>query len=89
MVAFVVQSVGRAEMRSGCVRSVPLRGPRGGSCAATPNRRAVVATSVDALQGGRTPTQRAAVEAEIIRRTTRETPANVTQWSTAHCWTAP
>ena len=36
----------------------------------------------DALRGDRTPTQRAAVEAEIIRRTTQETPANATQWST-------
>ena len=36
----------------------------------------------DAPRGGRTPTRRAAVEAEIIRRTTRETPANATQWST-------
>ena len=36
----------------------------------------------DAPRGGRTPTQRAAVEAEIIGRTTRETPANATQWST-------
>ena len=36
----------------------------------------------DALRGRRTPTQRAAVEAEIIRRTTQETPANATQWST-------
>ncbi|MBC7820766.1 MAG: IS630 family transposase [Planctomycetaceae bacterium] len=36
----------------------------------------------DAPRGGRTPTQRAAVEAEIIRRTTQETPANATQWST-------
>ncbi len=36
----------------------------------------------DAPRGGRTPTRRAAVEAEIIRRTTQETPANATQWST-------
>ncbi len=33
----------------------------------------------DAPRGGRTPTQRTAVEAEIIRRTTQETPANATQ----------
>jgi transposase len=36
----------------------------------------------DAPRGGRTPTQRVAVEAEIIRRTTQETPPNATQWST-------
>lgn len=36
----------------------------------------------DAPRGGRTPTQRTAVEAEIIRRTTQETPPNATQWST-------
>lgn len=36
----------------------------------------------DAPRGGRTPTQRAAVEAEIIRRTTQEKPPNATQWST-------
>ena len=36
----------------------------------------------DAPRGGRTPTQRAAVEAEIIRRTTQEMPPNATQWST-------
>ena len=36
----------------------------------------------DAPRGGRPPTQRSAVEAEIIRRTTRETPSNATQWST-------
>jgi transposase len=36
----------------------------------------------DAPRGGRTPTQRARCEAEIIRRTTQETPPNATQWST-------
>lgn len=36
----------------------------------------------DAPRGGRTPTQRAAFEAEIIRKTTQETPPNATQWST-------
>jgi transposase len=36
----------------------------------------------DAPRGGRTPAQRVAVEAEIIRRTTQETPPNATQWST-------
>jgi len=36
----------------------------------------------DAPRGGRTATQRAKYEAEIIRRTTQETPPNATQWST-------
>ena len=36
----------------------------------------------DAPRGGRTPTQRAAFEAEVIRKTTQETPPNATQWST-------
>jgi transposase len=36
----------------------------------------------EAPRGGRTPTQRARFEAEIIRRTTQETPPNATQWST-------
>jgi transposase len=36
----------------------------------------------DAPRGGRSPTTRAAFEAEIIRRTTQETPRNATQWST-------
>jgi transposase len=36
----------------------------------------------DAPRGGRTPTLRARFEAEIIRRTTQETPPNATQWST-------
>ena len=36
----------------------------------------------DAPRGGRTPTRRAKFEAEIIRRTTQETPRNATQWST-------
>ncbi len=36
----------------------------------------------DAPRGGRTPSTRAAVEAEIIRKTTQETPRNATQWST-------
>ena len=36
----------------------------------------------DAPRGGRTPTQRAAFEAEVIRQTTQETPPNATQWST-------
>jgi transposase len=36
----------------------------------------------DAPRGGRTPTQRARFEAEIIRKTTQETPPNATQWST-------
>jgi transposase len=36
----------------------------------------------DAPRGGRMPTQRARCEAEIIRRTTQETPPNATQWST-------
>lgn len=36
----------------------------------------------DAPRGGRTPTQRAAFEAEIIRQTTQVTPPNATQWST-------
>lgn len=36
----------------------------------------------DAPRGGRTPVQRARFEAEIIRRTTQETPPNATQWST-------
>ncbi len=35
----------------------------------------------DAPRGGRTATQRARFEAEIIRRTTQETPPNATQWS--------
>ena len=35
----------------------------------------------DAPRGGRTPTQRARFEAEIIRKTTQETPPNATQWS--------
>ena len=36
----------------------------------------------DAPRGGRTPTQRAVFEAEVIRQTTQETPPNATQWST-------
>lgn len=36
----------------------------------------------DAPRAGRTPKMRAAFEAEIIRKTTQETPANATQWST-------
>jgi transposase len=36
----------------------------------------------DAPRAGRTPTKRAAFEAEIIRKTTQETPPNATQWST-------
>lgn len=36
----------------------------------------------DAPRGGRTPAQRARFEAEIIRKTTQETPPNATQWST-------
>lgn len=36
----------------------------------------------DAPRGGRTASQRAKYEAEIIRRTTQETPPNATQWST-------
>lgn len=36
----------------------------------------------DAPRGGRTPTQRVRFEAEIIRKTTQETPPNATQWST-------
>lgn len=36
----------------------------------------------DAPRGGRAPTKRAAFEAEIIRKTTQETPRNATQWST-------
>jgi transposase len=36
----------------------------------------------DAPRGGRTPVKRASFEAEIIRKTTRETPPNATQWST-------
>ncbi len=36
----------------------------------------------DAPRGGRTPTQRVRFEAEIIRKTTQETPSNATQWST-------
>jgi transposase len=36
----------------------------------------------DAPRGGRTPTQRVHFEAEIIRKTTQETPPNATQWST-------
>ena len=36
----------------------------------------------DAPRGGRTPAVRGAVEAEIIRKTTQETPPNATQWST-------
>jgi len=36
----------------------------------------------DAPRGGRIPSARSAVEAEIIRRTTQETPPNATQWST-------
>ena len=36
----------------------------------------------DAPRGGRTPKVRAAFEAEIIRKTTQETPPNATQWST-------
>jgi transposase len=36
----------------------------------------------DAPRGGRAATKRAAFEAEIIRKTTRETPQNATQWST-------
>ncbi len=36
----------------------------------------------DAPRGGRTPSVRGAMEAEIIRKTTQETPPNATQWST-------
>jgi transposase len=36
----------------------------------------------DAPRGGRVPRQRAVFEAEIIRKTTQETPPNATQWST-------
>ena len=36
----------------------------------------------EAPRGGRTPTQRIACEAEIIRRTTPETPLHATPWST-------
>jgi transposase len=36
----------------------------------------------DAPRSGRTPAVRAALEAEIIRKTTQETPPNATQWST-------
>lgn len=36
----------------------------------------------DAPRGGRTATTRAEFEAEILRRTTQETPPNATQWST-------
>ncbi len=36
----------------------------------------------DAPRGGRRPAQRARFEAEIIRKTTQETPPNATQWST-------
>lgn len=36
----------------------------------------------DAPRGGRKPTRRAAVAAEIIRKTTQEKPANATHWST-------
>lgn len=36
----------------------------------------------DAPRGGRRPSVRAAHEAEIIRKTTQETPPNATQWST-------
>lgn len=36
----------------------------------------------DAPRGGRTPAQRQRFEAEIIRKTTQETPPNATQWST-------
>jgi transposase len=36
----------------------------------------------EAPRGGRTPTQRARFEAEIIRKTTQERPPNATQWST-------
>ena len=35
----------------------------------------------DAPRGGRTPTQRLRFEAEIIRKTTQESPPNATQWS--------
>lgn len=35
----------------------------------------------DARRGGRTPAVRMEVEAEIIRKTTQETPVNATQWS--------
>ena len=36
----------------------------------------------DAPRGGRTPAVRSDKEAEIIRKTTQETPPNATQWST-------
>ena len=36
----------------------------------------------DAPRGGRTPSVRGATEAEIIRKTTQETPPHATQWST-------
>jgi transposase len=36
----------------------------------------------DAARGGRTATVRAAKESEILRKTTQETPANATHWST-------
>jgi transposase len=36
----------------------------------------------DAPRGGRTPAVRGATEAEIIRKTTQETPPHATQWST-------
>ena len=36
----------------------------------------------DAIRGGRTPSVRNAKEAEILRKTTQETPVNATHWST-------
>jgi transposase len=36
----------------------------------------------DAIRGGRTPSVRAVKEAEILRKTTQETPPNATHWST-------
>ncbi|MFO0867768.1 MAG: IS630 family transposase [Pirellulales bacterium] len=42
----------------------------------------LVGIQKDAPRGGRAATKRASLEAEIIRKTTQETPRNATQWST-------
>lgn len=42
----------------------------------------LVGIQKDAPRGGRAATKRASLEAEIIRKTTQETPPNATQWST-------
>lgn len=45
-------------------------------------RQRLAGIEKDAPRGGRSPDVRARFEAEIVRRTTQETPANATHWST-------